>query len=118
MQELDIPPRHLVEAMSSVKIPPSAAVAHQPEDWCKQMCKHGELFSQVVLCASSLTRKRFFYFCYATQSPQEIVLAPLAVRSVLGLHLLIAFVEHKMCQLLHTVFLFLCQLAITLVAGL
>ena len=77
MQKLDIPPRHLVEAMASVNIPPSAVVAHQPEHWCKQMCKHRELFAQTLLCASSLDQKRFFYFCYATQSPQEIVLAPL-----------------------------------------
>ena len=77
MQELDVPPRHLVEAMASVNIPPSAVVATQPEDWCKQMCKHREHLAQTLLCASSLSHKRFFYFCYATQSPQEIVLAPL-----------------------------------------
>ena len=77
MQELDVPPRHLVEAMASVNIPPSAVLAHQPEDWCKQMCKHREHLANTLLCASTLSQKRFFYFCYATQNPQEIVLAPL-----------------------------------------
>ena len=85
MQELDLPPRHLVEVMSSVQIPPSAAAPHQPEHWCKFICKHRDLFSQTLLCVSSLSQKRFFYFMYATQSPQDIVLAPLEVRRDLKL---------------------------------
>ena len=86
MQELDLPSRQLVEDMSSVQIPVSAAVAHTHEQWCKFITKHREMFSQTMLCVRSPSQKRFYYFMFATQKPQEVVLAPLKVRRDLSLH--------------------------------
>ena len=84
-QDLDLPALQLVEDMSSVQIPSSAALVNGPEEWCKRICKHRDMFSQTILCVSSPSQKCFYYFMYATQSPQEVVLAPLKVRRDLSL---------------------------------
>ena len=77
MSPLDAPAAHLVQEMESVQITSStASQLRVPDAWCKRLCKHRDLFSQTILCVASTSQKRFYYFLYASQSPQEVVLAP------------------------------------------
>ena len=79
MLPLDTPPQHVVDAMASVKVPPSTASQTVPEEWVKRICKHRDSFSQTILMVASNSQKRFYHFAYASQSPMDLNLCPLQV---------------------------------------
>ena len=82
MIPLGVPAPQLVGDMASVEVPQAPDEQVSPEEWCKRICKHRGLFSQTILCVSSSTRKRYYYFLFACKSPQYICLKPLEVRDL------------------------------------
>jgi hypothetical protein len=79
MLGLDKPAVQLVKQMDSVQIPATVSQQTTPQEWVKRICKHRDLFSQVILCVADQQKKRFYYYLYACQNPQDVVVAPLQV---------------------------------------
>ena len=79
MTPLGPPTAQLVHDMGTVQLPQADGEDAAPAQWCKQLCKHRSLFSQCILEVSSRTATKYYYFLYASQSPQDICMAPLQV---------------------------------------
>ena len=78
MMSLETPGKLLQEEMASVQLP---AEPHPvAEEWLKKLTTHRDLLPGSILCIAGSSRKRFYYYMYAVQSPQEIVLSPLKIR--------------------------------------
>ena len=79
MTPLGPPTAQLLHDMGTVQLPHADGEDAAPAQWCKQLCKHRSLFSQTILEVASGAQSKYFYFLYASQSPQDICLAPLEV---------------------------------------
>ena len=84
MAELEKPVKRLVDDLMSVQIPEPTASRPGPQEWVKRLCKHRDLFAQKVLCVCGDSLKHYYYFLYATQSPQDVILAPLELERTLA----------------------------------
>ena len=75
MAPLGPPTAQILQEMGTVQLPQIAGQEAAPEQWCKRLCKHRGLFSQSILCVATTTQKRYYYFLYASQSPQDVCMA-------------------------------------------
>ena len=79
MAPVDVPPPRVVAALKTVEIPPSVSQDVRPQEWCKRICKHRDLFVSTALAVVSGHEKRWYAFMYACQSPQDVILMPMQV---------------------------------------
>ena len=84
MAPIDKPSAKLAADLNTVSVPPSLASQHKPQQWCKSLCIHRELFSQSALVVVGPDSQRAFAFMYAKQQPMDAILLPL-VRKTTGL---------------------------------